>query len=83
MNKTLKQLEIENAVLRGAVGCTMAMARRYAYGRMTFAADTVNRVIDSVTKLGIVIEDDVTSDDPRYAEDGSLRLLGYRECSLH
>jgi hypothetical protein len=50
---------------------TLWMARRYAHGRRTFAASTLNECVDLALKLGIDIKaDDVVGG--MYADDADL-----------
>jgi len=68
----LKNIEIENNTLREIIKDTLWMARRYADGRMTYAAITLNEALDRAASIGLTVEDDATLKDPKYATDGNF-----------
>lgn len=60
------------STLEGVVAEVLFMARRYANGRRTFAASTVNRAIDTCLEMGIKITEDQVDGIKMYAKDGDL-----------
>ena len=71
--RSVAELERENATLRHAFREIAWMARRYADGRMTYAASTYNDAVRAVLALGIELP--VNADGTVWARDGMGRAF--------
>ena len=74
--KTYEELKKENETLRDAAIAFHWMARRYADGRMTYAAHIVNDHTYKLLKMGVCLDIniDIAGNDTFFAHDGQENL---------